>query len=82
MDVVRGHVDLNSLGGSNMKKDTIALTVLVVLAVGFLSLVLVLMKSPMWIAFPAIFGGLGLVCYGIDDLIVKFKNRGHEEREA
>ncbi|NLR09149.1 MULTISPECIES: hypothetical protein [Lactobacillaceae] len=65
-----------------MKKDTIILSVLVVFAVGFLSLVLVLMKSPMWIAFPAIFGGLGLVCYGIDDLMVKFKNRDHEGREA
>jgi len=62
-----------------MTKDTIALTVLVVLAVGFLSLVLVLMKSPMWIVFPAVFGGLGLVCYGIDSVIGKVKNR---EREA
>lgn len=62
-----------------MTKDAIALTVLVVLAVGFLSLVLVLMKSPMWIVFPVVFAGLGAVCYGIDDLVLKFKNR---EREA
>lgn len=62
-----------------MTKDTIALTVLVVLAVGFLSLVLVLMKSPLWIIFPVAFAGVGAVCYGIDELFAKFKDR---EREA
>ncbi|WP_395350941.1 hypothetical protein [Levilactobacillus parabrevis] len=62
-----------------MTKDMVALTVLVVLAVGFLSLVLVLMKSPLWIVFPLAFAGLTAVCYSVDGLVEKFKNR---EREA
>jgi len=62
-----------------MTKDMVALTVLVVLAVGFLSLVLVLMKSPLWIVFPLAFAGLAAVCYSVDGLVEKLKNR---EREA
>lgn len=57
-----------------MKKDQITLTVFVVLAVGLLSLVLMLMKSPVWaLGFPIVFASLGLLCYGIEGWIAQLK---------
>ncbi|WP_203641241.1 hypothetical protein [Levilactobacillus andaensis] len=63
-----------------MTKDKIALIVLVVLAVGLLSLVLMLMKSVLWIAFPLVFAFLGLACYSIENWLEKSSKKN--EREA
>ncbi|KRN02220.1 hypothetical protein FD13_GL002093 [Levilactobacillus senmaizukei DSM 21775 = NBRC 103853] len=62
-----------------MKNDKMVLSVLVVLAVIFLGLVLVLMKSVFWALFPLGFAALALVCYGVDSLMTK-NNR--DDREA
>ncbi|WP_261809494.1 hypothetical protein [Levilactobacillus humaensis] len=64
-----------------MKKDRIVLTTLVVFAVMFLSLVLVLMKSPLWLAFPLAFAALGAVCYGVEG-IIENKKLQRSERKA
>ncbi|MFC6261877.1 hypothetical protein [Levilactobacillus fujinensis] len=63
-----------------MTKDKIALIVLVVLAVGLLSLVLMLMKSVLWVAFPLVFAILGLACYSIENWLEKSSKKN--EREA
>ena len=56
-----------------MKKDTLALIVMVVLSVLLLSLVL--MKSLLWaIGFPVAFAALGILCYGGEALLMKTKN--------
>ncbi|MFD1455465.1 hypothetical protein ACFQ44_07160 [Levilactobacillus lanxiensis] len=63
-----------------MNKDQWALIALVVLAVCGLSLVLLLMKSPMWaFGFPVAFAGLGLACYGIEDLMTKLTKKNNRE---
>ncbi|WP_143461978.1 hypothetical protein [Levilactobacillus enshiensis] len=63
-----------------MTKDKITLIVLVVLAVGLLSLVLMLMKSVLWVAFPLVFAALGLACYSIENWLEKSSKKN--EREA
>lgn len=62
-----------------MKKDTIALIVLVILAVVLLSLVL--MKSLLWaVGFPVAFAVLGIGCYGVEALILRSRNRGNRRQ--
>ncbi|QMU07694.1 hypothetical protein H3M12_09520 [Levilactobacillus suantsaii] len=57
-----------------MTKDAIALIILVVLAVGLLSLIL--MKSLLWaVGFPIGFAALAILCYGGEALLTKYKTK-------
>lgn len=63
-----------------MNKDQWAVITLVVLAVCGLSLVLLLMKSPMWaFGFPVAFAALGVACYGIEDLMARWTKKNNRE---
>jgi len=56
-----------------MTKDGLTVVVFVILAVALLSLVL--MKSLLWaVGFPVGFALLGVVCYGVEGLVMKNKN--------
>ncbi|MCH4123388.1 MAG: hypothetical protein LKH74_00935 [Levilactobacillus sp.] len=63
-----------------MKKDRWAVIALAILAVCGLSLVLLLMKSPVWaFGFPLAFAVLGAACYGIEEAFTKMTKNNHRE---
>lgn len=63
-----------------MRKDRWAVIALAVLAVCGLSLVLLLMKSPVWaFGFPLAFATLGVACYGLEDIFGKMTKNNNRE---